>query len=381
MALENIFGRMPWVIVPLLLFLACVPSQYSNTSHLSHCDQMDERVHFNNRIETLNYLTSAFYLGCHEKVIEYGTRAQTEYKYKTFSILKETTEFFLPEGTITDYILESYERGYLSLMIALSYLKLEKHESSAVELRKLNTEINSKLYNYGEDPINILFQAVLWDRLGEPAESRVDWHRLEEEETINERLRQFASRQVQRIDSHIRSDQEWKIYSIGQFPNITWNLEFINAKNGYFSVYPQRDFIKNCFSSTGLRISTKDWFNKIAIRHSNGYHPLVNVKSWIRLPVGIAYGITTFSSGAAIMVSGCAIDAYAGGSGSLCEIAIRGGGAVMAESPKVFEFTLKPDLRHWDTVPGAFLFTTTENIKMEKCRPKFGNQRVTRRML
>ena len=381
MAVGYLIGRIPLVVLPLLLFWGCAPSQHLKTSHLSHCDQMDERVHLENRIETLNYLSAAFYLGCHEKVIEYGTRAQTEYKYKTFSILKETTEIFLPEGTITDYILESYERGYLSLMIALSYHKLGENESTAVELRKLNNEVISKLYNYGEDPINLLFQAVLWDQLGDQSESRVDWHRLEDKGNVHESLGQFASRQVQMIDSQVRSKREWKIYSIGQFPDIIWNLEFINAKNGYFSVKPKKDFLNNCFSSTGLRISTIDWFNKIAIRHSNGYHPLINAKSWIRLPVGLIYSIMTFSSGATILISGCAADAYIEGDGTLCRVAIQGGTALIAKSPEVLEFTLKPDLRHWNTVPEAFLFTTTEDIKKEKCRPGFGYQSFIRRML
>jgi hypothetical protein len=116
-----------------------------------------------------------------------------------------------------------------------------------------------------------------------------------------------------------------------------------------------------------VRISTHSWFQKIAVRHDSGYHPLLHAQSWLRLPVGVVYSIITFSAGAGIMVGGCFVDMAAKGDGSLCKVSIQGGMAVMQESPHVLRYALRPDLRHWDTVPSNFLFTLAPDLKDEPC--------------
>ena len=63
-------------------------------------------------------VAQAFELGCYETVLTYGTQAQSDYRYKTFSVLKETSNIFLPDGTFIDYVLESYERGFLTVLLA-----------------------------------------------------------------------------------------------------------------------------------------------------------------------------------------------------------------------------------------------------------------------
>jgi Asp-tRNA(Asn)/Glu-tRNA(Gln) amidotransferase A subunit family amidase len=77
-------------------------------------------------------------------------------------------------------------------------------------------------------------------------------------------------------------------------------------------------------------ISTESWFNKIAIRHSHGYHPLLNVQTWIRLPVGIVYSLIPVTAGAGIMVGGCVLDAAGEGKGSLCQLSLLRAGFVRA---------------------------------------------------
>ncbi len=39
----------------------------------------------------------------------------------------------------------------------------------------------------------------------------------------------------------------------------------------------------------------------------------------------------------------------------------------MSKSRKVLDYTLEPDLRHWDNVPASFLFTTAPDVKEEPC--------------
>ena len=89
-------------------------------------------------------------------MILYGEQARSEFRHKTFSLFKETGNVFVPEGAFIDYVLESYERGYLSLLLAASYASVQKQEEAKVELRQLDHELFTTLYNYGEDPVNLL---------------------------------------------------------------------------------------------------------------------------------------------------------------------------------------------------------------------------------
>jgi hypothetical protein len=358
------------VITPLLLHGCQHPPPpkpfAAQAQEPAYCREIEKGTDLRDRIETLNRLSKAFHYQCYETVIYYGTIAQAEYRFKTYSLVKETSSIFLPDGTFIDYVMESYERGFLTFLLAASYHQLQKHDASKVELRRLDHEIITKLYNYGEDPVNILLLAVMWEKHGETGESRVDWNRLQGQKELNEPIRSFAFKRMERIDAGEDLDLKWKIYGIGQFPDIEWDFKFTSSENGYFSVRAKKPFIEDCASETGLRISTASWFNKIAMRHDNGYHPLLNAQSWLRLPAGIVYSITTFASGAGIAIGGCALGGYANDI-SICEVSLRGGAAIIRKSPDVLRFTLKPDLRRWENVPESFLITTADDLSQEKC--------------
>jgi hypothetical protein len=344
-------------------------------SNPSHCKGIEEAIDLRDRIDTLNNISHAFDDRCYETVIKYGTRAQTEYRYKTFSMMKEAGSLFVPDGVLTDYTLESYERGFLTFLLSAGYYQLHKPADARVELRRLDNELFARIYNFGEDPVNILLSAAMWEKLGETGEARVDWSQLQNRKEprkdtrteTKEPIRIFASNRVDAIDSgqNIRSD--WKLYAIGQFPDVEWEIKFISSSDGYFSVTAHPPFLPDCASDTGVRISTLSWFHKIAIRHSNDYHPLLNFQSWIRLPFGLVYSIVPLTAGAGIAVGGCVLDAYGHGNGSFCEISIKGGVAMMQESPKVLKGTVQPDLRHWEYLPSSFLLTTADDLNDEKC--------------
>jgi len=331
------------------------------------CAQISAPSNFDVRINTLRDIYYAFSAGCDETVIMYGTQAQDEYTYKTFRVLKEASNIFLPDGTFIDYVLESYERGFLSVLLAISYYRLHNLDASQVELRRLDHEIFTTLYNYGADPVNLLFSAILWEVVGEPQEARVDWNRLQGQEGQDAAVRTFASQRLGKLDAREGLSEDWSVYAIGRFPGVDWNIDFQDSSTGYFSVKPRHGFLPGCFSESGVRISTRSWFQKIAVRHDSGYHPLLHAQSWIRLPVGVVYSIITFSAGAGIMVGGCFVDMAAEGDGSLCKVSIQGGLAVMQESPHVLRYALRPDLRHWDNVPSSFLFTWAPDLKDEPC--------------
>jgi len=364
------------LVMGLLIGLVGCQAGGGRTMNEAPCSAIEQQINFPDRIDTLNRLADAFAVRCYNTVIVHGEKARSEFRHKTFSFLKESTNVFIPEGSFIDYVLESYERGYLSLLLAASYANVQKPEEAKVELRLLDHELFTPLYNYGEDPVNLLLSAVLWERVGEVNESRVDWLRLRDLGLMwqgqQEAVRLFAARQVDRIDEGQGFSDPWHVYGIGQFPELTWDLQFFGSSSGYFSVKTNGEFLPACQSDTGVRLSTKSWFDKVAIRHSHGYHPLLNVQAWIRLPIGLTYSLIPLAAGAGVMVGGCMLDAAANGKGGLCQLSVIGGVALMRTAPAVMEGALRPDLRHWEHVPAAFVVTRASKPELEPCLPKLG---------
>ena len=364
------------VVVGLLIGLVGCQTGGERTLYGAPCSEIERQIDLSDRIDTLNRLADAFAAQCYDTVIVHGEKARSEFRHKTFSFIKETTNVFIPEGSFIDYVLESYERGYLSLLLAASYANMQKLEEAKVELRQLDHELFTPLYNYGEDPVNLLLSAVLWERVREVNEARVDWLRLRDLDVMwrgkQDAARVFAARQVAWIDEGQGGSEPWHVYGIGRFPELTWNLEFFGSTSGYFSVKAKEEFLPACQSDTGVRLSTKSWFDKVAIRHSHGYHPLLNVQAWIRLPIGLTYSLVPLAAGAGIMVGGCVLDATNNGNGSLCQLSVIGGAALMRTAPAVLEGALEPDLRHWEHVPAAFVVTRASTPELERCMPKLG---------
>ena len=335
------------------------------------CVDFAQAMDLSDRIKTLNLLSDAYRQSCHATVTVYGAEAQSEFRHKTFHVLKEAASVFIPDGTLTDYVLESYERGFLSLLLASSYLLLNQPDDARVELRRMDHELFAPLYNFGEDPVNVLLSAVFWERLGEPGEARVDWHRLRDPASglkgVDDGLRAFADRQVRRIDEGQAPGPSWHLFWVGRFPDIEWDLKLMGSNNGYLLVRATQTFPSSCVSETGVRISTQNWFDKIAVRHSHAYHPLLNAQSWIRLPVGLTYSLLPVAAGAGIAVGGCTLDAAGNGKGALCELSVRGGLLLMSTAPAVLRGALEPDLRHWSHLPSAFVVTSEAEPRNERC--------------
>lgn len=346
------------------------------------CADIEQDIDFANRIEVLNLLSEASMAHCDNLVVTYGAQARSQFRHKTFSITRETANVFVPDGTFVEYVLESYERGYLSILLAMSYMQLQKAEDAKVELRDLDHELFAPIYNFGEDPVNLLLSAVLWEHLGDVREARVDWLRLRDFRIFAMRedqlLRRFAEQRVSQIDNGDGAGAEWHIYQVGRFPQVDWDLQFSNSTSGYFSITPKEPFTASCVSDTGVLVPTESWFNKLAIRHSHAYHPLLNVQTWIRLPIGLTYSLIPVAAGAGVMVGGCMLDAAGNGKGSLCQLSVVGGVALMRTAPQVLEGSLRPDLRHWEVVPAAVVVTRAPVPNLEPCMAnlKSGARRI-----
>jgi hypothetical protein len=344
--------------------LGCVNSkdQHENISRSlaaeDLCSKEKKSVVWEDQIETLNKISRLFYKKCYREVISIAQKALEKYRYKTFSVVDESLEFFIPEGTLSDYVLESYERGYLSFLITISYIHLEDPQGFRAALNRFYHEEVAFLYNHGQDPVNTLLQAVLWDSYpSEGFSSRPFWLQLSRNNDTLPPLKKFAVQRIIEIDQK-KAPKKWNITAIGQFPKLDWNINFIDSKAGYFEVKTLGSFPKACFDKDTIMIPTTSWFKKIAMRHSRSYHPIVNAKSWIRLPVGIVYGISAIAAGASFMVGGCTLDALLdtrGSGGVFCRVAVEGGIAIMKKSDDVVENALRPDMRHWETIPLAFI--------------------------
>jgi hypothetical protein len=350
--------------------LGCQPMELRKQNGRA-CTAIEKEFDLSNRIRTLNLLSEASMAHCDDLVVMYGAQARSQFRHKTFSVIRETANVFVPDGTFIEYVLESYERGYLSILLAMSYIRLHKAEDAKVELRDLDHELFAPIYNFGEDPVNLLLSAVSWEQLGDVREAHVDWLRLRDFRIFAMRedpfLRRFAEERVRQIDNGEGTGAVWHVYLVARFPQLDWDLRFTNSTSGYFSITPKEPFMASCASSTGILVSTESWFNKIAMRHSQAYHPLLNVQTWIRLPIGVTYSLIPVAAGAGVMVGGCMLDAASKGKGVLCQLSVIGGIALMRTAPQVLEGSLRPDLRHWEEVPAAVVVTRASEPALEPC--------------
>ncbi len=370
----RVMGVCKWVGVVLSLsILGCQMKEVQPTVK-DECGILRSSVDWSSRIKVLNFLSLSFSQKCDAAVIEYTEQAQSDFRDKAFSFSREMAGVFLSDGVLTEYVLESYERAYLSVLLAASYRRTGHVEDAKVELRRLDHELFAPLYNFGEDPVNLVLSAVLWEVLGEPGDARTDWFRLAEPTSsfllhVAPALQAFAQEQVSRLDEGGRPIPRWQVYGVGRFPEVDWDFKLFGAPNGYFVIHPNPPFQELCVSETGLRLSTESWFAKIKHRHDHAYHPLLNIQSWIRLPIGVIYGLVPFSLGAGMAVGGCAGAASLGGrgSGDLCLLSILGGTQLMQIAPTVFQNTVRPDLRHWELLPASIVVTQESDVESERC--------------
>ena len=84
------------------------------------CAEIDQRINLSERIEALNLLSEAFAAPCDDLVVTYGSQARSQFRHKSFSVIGEAANVFVPDGTFIEYVMESYERGYLSILLAIS---------------------------------------------------------------------------------------------------------------------------------------------------------------------------------------------------------------------------------------------------------------------
>lgn len=309
-------------------------------------------------IDILNGISDLYSQKCFHQVIKLGQSFRETARDKYYSITAEVGELFLAEGTLSHYVLESYERSYLSFLISSSYFQLDKKDLARIELRRSVDENTSLLYNYGDDPVVLLLQAALWENLDGPNDSRFLWRRVSEHPQASEDVRRFAHNRMSLIDLGQTPRQFWVIQALDKFPKLEWKIDFSNSANSYYQISSKTQFFDECSGPEELLVSTKPWLEKLKYRHAYDYHPLLNAKSWLRLPIGILYGSTLVGTGVAVALGGCAAESRSGG----CEYAVKLGGYLLSKSGDAFKATVQPDLRHWQNVPLAFYLIHSSSV-------------------
>jgi hypothetical protein len=170
-----------WILMLSLGIVGC--SSFPHRTNLSKftsidCEQTYKKIKMDDRVVVLNGVSSLFDSACYLETIALGQVARDEFRDKQYSVFAETTELLTPEGTMTEYVMESYERAYLSFLISASYRQIHKLEDSQIELRRSYQETQAWLYNYGEDPVNLILQAVLWENSFSPQDARCAFVRV-----------------------------------------------------------------------------------------------------------------------------------------------------------------------------------------------------------
>ena len=155
-------------LVPLLLFLflvGCATTSGFRSDSLPFSAAECSRRILNARTlspeEQLNEISRFYKSACYSEVIQLGGRVRDARRDKIFKITAEIGEIFTPEGTFTDYVLESYERAFLSVLIAMSHSRLGQSDAAMVELRRAQEEESALIYNFGADPAMALLQAAV----------------------------------------------------------------------------------------------------------------------------------------------------------------------------------------------------------------------------
>jgi hypothetical protein len=358
-------------LLPLLAACTTLPSSLDiepSPGASARCRALVRDIPSTNAIATLERFSDLISLDCTPEAIRLGRWIRETYREKNYSVSRESLSVLLPEDAMSEYVLESYERAYLSYVLAALEYTRGNVEGARVELRRGYREGKALLYNYGEDPVNVILLATLWETLEDPDTARPFWKKAIELTDTPPELKEFAQKQIERLDKH--DYKQWQVRRLGAMPELDWKTKFGGGYGaGYYDIHPTGKMPSICKSETGAAISTAPWIEKIALRHSSNYHPLLNAKTWIRLPVGIIYGVGVVAGGVAIAGLGCGIATSGEGGGEVCGHALGAGVQVASHAGEVTSYAIRPDLRHWKKIPSGFVITTNETLEHEECLP------------
>jgi hypothetical protein len=350
------------LVLPLLFQFGCTTTRYPGTLKKA-TNSFCEKLYLQSREEKSNLqldrVSQLYRNRCFTETIELGNHLRKFKRDKFFHLTNEAFELFVPEGSFTEYVMESHERGFLTILMSMSYLNLNELDAALVELRRASEEQRATLYNYGEDPTISMLLAALWDRW-DTSYSRPYWKFVSESSQLSENLRVFAKTRLNEIDQQPGKKVAWRIQGFGSQPSLKWESQFLKLDKNPYKVTSQTPLPLNCTEKNRLIVNTESWIQKMNIKYESAYHPYLYSKSLIRLPVGVTYGVLGITGGVAVGIAGCGVASKAN-SNELCEESLKTAGYLIKSSVDLAAYTLKPDLRRWSDLPSVFLIEHTES--------------------
>lgn len=353
----------------LLLLSACAGKSRLSFPPLvassSACKALVENLRTGSEVAVLSGLESLFQTDCHSEVLILGEWVRPLFRDKRYSITAEASEFILSDGSQTTYVLEGYERVYLSLLMAFSAHRLGDHDKVGQLLRRANEDQKARIDNPTSDPNLWILQAVLWENLGEPGLARPFWKKIVLSKNSDKSMKAFAQKQIRFLDRGEKSS--WQIWRTrASLPKPRWSNTRLTLQGQVYDLAPDSGFISSCWSREGEAavVSTESWFEELRGRHSTDRRPLTLAKGLTRGAVGISFAATVGTVGVGLAVVACGAE---GSDPHLCKASLEAAFALASFGFAMTESYLEPDLRHWEGLPGAFVLRRQGPGSTEPC--------------
>ena len=298
-------------------------------------------------MDTLNKTFQLYHDRCDKEFLKIAPIVREHFRDKTYSLSQDGADMVSRSGTQTEYVFEAHERTYLSFLIASSYFRLGQIEDSKIELRRMRDEQNAQLYNYGQDPLNTVLQAVMWENLGEPDSARPFWKKIEESNVTKDSLKEFARVQQKRLDQHQK--QEWDLNTLGGFPELEWNFSSKDLSKSYYQVKSIGSFADTCVDHHLLVVSSEPWLSEIQDRYDLSKHPQAYVGTVSRGVVGATFSGAVTLTGVGLGLGVCMVVHNA----DACSYALQIGAAIAIYGLQATGTYLSPDLRHIEYLPAG----------------------------
>lgn len=352
------------------------------------CTESLSRVRKKTDIGGLNLVRQMYHNACYQEVIAAAQYIRAQFRDQTISLTRDLSEVVFYEGTFVDYQMESYERTYLTILVALAYYKQNQIPAVEVELRKAYEESTAVLETKGQDRITLLMMALLWENIGKPEMARPLFKRIIELSGPKVDPIYNLARELHDIPRQGRP--QWQITELSNLPemNVTSqsSVEFrypeyqttdADGKKSFDYTYYK---IRNCTESSTQILATDDWLKFLNDRIQFPSNVKSNIKKMARLPLTLLYTTVVFSAGAAITVE----LAKSCKSKDCGELIFYTAAATVAATNHTLNAGLVPDTRYWNGLPQAIGITngnskdkiTNHTIYFKKlnCLNKYSSQ-------